>query len=240
MFYLRASLISAWFLCTSSLLVVLGFIRLTFAPHFDVDRIIARLFGTPALKLAGIKIEVENLAGRDAHQPCVFVGNHQSTLDLMTFGSIFPPRTLCIGKKELLWIPFFGVGFWAAGNVLLDRSNRSKAIDRLADAVTVLRDKKWSIIIFPEGTRNHSGHGMLPFKKGAFHLAAKAGVPIVPIVCSRVLHLADFKRHMLKSGTLRMRVLPAIPVTADTDIEKLASEVREKMLAAYEELSGIR
>ena len=81
-------------------------------------------------------------------------------LDMATFGTVYPQRTIVIGKKEVKWIPFFGIFYVAAGNIMIDRNKTAKAVAGLKETVDIIRNKKVSIWIFPEGTRNRTGKGL--------------------------------------------------------------------------------
>lgn len=143
----------------------------------------AHIFSSVFRPLFGVKVitresqKVKNLGS------CVFIANHQNNYDILVAGRIVQPGTVTVGKKSLVWIPFFGPLYWLTGNILLDRDNKSKARDTLAFVVNEINKKDLSIWMFPEGTRSH-GRGLLPFKTGAFRTAIAAGVPIVPICVS--------------------------------------------------------
>lgn len=201
----------------------------------DLNHDTGRLFAALGLPVAGVRVEVEGRSHLDADEACVLVANHQHSIDVLTFASLLPRRTIGIGKKELIWIPFFGLYFLAAGNVLIDRQNRARAVAGLERAVETLRKRRAKIFIFPEGTRNRQGRGLLPFKKGAFHMAIEAQVPVVAIVSGPVTR--ELTRH---GGVLRMKVLPPIPTRgmAPGDAAALSERTRTAMLEAFRELGG--
>lgn len=87
-----------------------------------------------------------------------------------------PPNTVSVGKKSLKWIPLFGLFFGISGNIYIDRSDRKQAINSFNEAIPRIKSNKLNIWLFPEGTRGDS-KALLPFKKGAFHLAIDAQVP---------------------------------------------------------------
>ncbi|KAG8693619.1 1-acylglycerol-3-phosphate O-acyltransferase [Ceratobasidium sp. 394] len=102
-----------------------------------------------------------------------------------------------------------------------------------------MKSKGVSLWVFPEGTRSSSeASNMLPFKKGAFHLAVQAGVPIVPVVCENYWRL--YRKGTLEEGSLRIRVLPPIPTQGLTpaDVSQLAERTREQMLEVLREISA--
>lgn len=129
----------------------------------------------------------------DFTQPAIYIGNHQNNYDMLTISSMVAPRTVSVGKRSLIWIPFFGLVYWATGNVLIQREKRSSAINTMNYVAEIIRKKQISIWMFPEGTRSR-GRGLLPFKTGAFHTAIAAGVPIVPVVCSTLHNKVDLNR----------------------------------------------
>jgi len=126
-----------------------------------------------------------------------------------------------------------------SGTVFIDRSNSTSAISALTGAAAEITREKQSVYMFPEGTRSYAKEPMLlPFKKGAFHLAVQASVPIVPVVVanySDVLHVQDWR---FNSGTISIKVLQPIDTTKlkPADVEDLAHDTRDLML---KELVGL-
>lgn len=140
-------------------------------------------------------------------QPAIYIANHQNNYDMVTISSMVPPKTVTIGKKSLIWLPFFGLVYWATGNIFINREKRSAAIDTMTKVGKIIQERQISIWMFPEGTRSR-GRGLLPFKTGAFHTAIAAGVPIVPIVCSTLHNKVDLNR--LNNGTVICETLEPI------------------------------
>lgn len=86
--------------------------------------------------------------------------------------------------------------------VFIDRGNRKTALAAFEGAAKHMRSQRQSVFIFPEGTRSYADQPtLLPFKKGAFHLAIQAQVPIIPIVVANYSHLISFQRRLFNSGT---------------------------------------
>jgi lysophosphatidate acyltransferase len=94
--------------------------------------------------------------------------------------------------------------------------------------------------MFPEGTRNRSFKGLLPFKKGAFHLAIDTQTPIIPIILSSMQEMFDADTGVLKRGTIHVTILPPIPVQGFTkeNVDLLLTQVRDKMCLALADLSS--
>jgi len=141
-----------------------------------------RLFGFLA-PVFGLNVETRIFPGISDVGNCIYIANHQNNYDMVTTASAVQLGTVTVGKKSLLWIPFFGPLYWLTGNVLIDRNNRTKSHGTIAQIVNQIKERNISIWMFPEGTRSR-GRGLLPFKTGAFHAAIAAGVPIVPICVS--------------------------------------------------------
>ena len=207
MFYLKFFVIVIW-------LLICCIVGLAASPFRwrdpSLNRLFARIFSTVSLKILGIRLTVEGQENIDAHGPCVYVANHQSALDISTFGVVFPQRTICIGKKEIKWIPFFGLMFYAFGNVMIDRQSRVRAINMLSDVLKEVKEKEFSIWIHPEGTRSASGTKLLPFKRGVFRMALEAQVPLVPYVCSPIHKVISVAARKIPGGELTVRILPPI------------------------------
>ena len=142
-------------------------------------------------KLLGIKLIRRPYTGE--RQPAIYIANHQNNYDMVTISSMMPKKTVTIGKRSLIWIPFFGLVYWATGNIFINREKRSSAISTMTKVGEIIQQRQISIWMFPEGTRSR-GRGLLPFKTGAFHTAISAGVPIIPIVCSTLHNKVDLNR----------------------------------------------
>lgn len=232
LFIVRLIAMLLYFLVVAALGLLLCLVR-PFNP--DNSRLIARWYSWGGLKLLGLRVEAEGLEQFNKADTYVVVANHQDNLDLFVLGNYLPRRTVSVGKKSLLWIPVFGIMYWLAGNVLIDRGNRQRAMDAMGAVVTALRERNTRIWIFPEGTRSR-GRGLLPFKKGAFHTAIQAGVPVVPVCVSTYAGKADFSR--LRSGTVRIKVLAPISTEGLTtaDVPALMERCRDQMQAELAEL----
>ncbi len=170
------------------------------------------------------------------YRACIYVANHQNNYDMVTMSGAVQPHTVTVGKKSLLWIPFFGLLYWITGNILIDRNNRSKARDTIAQVAEQIQTRNLSIWMFPEGTRSR-GRGILPFKMGAFHAAIAAGVPIVPVCMSDTNNQVNLNRW--NNGTVIVEVLDPIDTSiyAPNQVRELAEHCRQIMVAKIDELT---
>ena len=186
-----------------------------------------------------------------------------SELDILLLGAVFPPYCSVTAKRSLRWIPFLGefslspfprplpyalltpYGIvWASKTVFIDRANAASARQTFDSAAQTIRSERQSVYIFPEGTRSYSTSPMLlPFKKGAFHLAVQAQVPVVPIACQNYTHVlvmkGGWKKWRFESGVIRVKVLRRIETAGlgPEVVDGIAKEVREGMLSTIEELA---
>lgn len=139
-------------------------------------------------------------------RPAVFVANHQSELDVLLLATIFPPYCSVTAKKSLKRIPFLGWFMALSGTVFIDRANRATAMAAFDGAAEEMRRDRQSVFIFPEGTRTYFERpDLLPFKKGAFHLAVKAGVPVVPLVAANYSNVLSVQRRVFRGGRIAVK-----------------------------------
>jgi len=194
----------------------------------DNTRLAARSFSWLGCKILGIKVKIQGSELCKDMPPSVVVANHQNNLDLVICGAVIPKRTVSVGKRSLLLLPGFGLIYWLAGNVLIDRSSKKSATSTIDATTEALTKGNRSIWMFAEGTRNQ-GKNILPFKKGAFRMAIEAGVPIVPICIQS--YSGKLSLNKINSGTVNIKVLEPIPTTGMTldDTNRLMNECWQKM-----------
>jgi putative phosphoserine phosphatase/1-acylglycerol-3-phosphate O-acyltransferase len=188
-----------------------------------------------ASALAGLELRVEGEEHLWSHRPAVFVFNHQSGVDTLLLARLLRRDFTGVGKQEIRRNPLFGPAFAFAGVVFIDRSDTRKAIEALQPAVQALREGR-SLAIAPEGTRSHTGQ-LGRFKKGAFHIALQARVPIVPIVFRNALDVLPRGALVLRPATVDVVVLPPVDTSAWT-LETLDAEIEAIRRRYLEVLAG--
>ncbi|MDC9595705.1 1-acylglycerol-3-phosphate O-acyltransferase [Xenorhabdus anantnagensis] len=186
-------------------------------------------------KVFGIKLLERIPAEAQEYGPSIYIGNHQNNYDMITMSNAVQPRTVTVGKKSLVFIPFFGQIYWLTGNILIDRNNRTKAHGTISQVVDQIKKNQVSVWMFPEGTRSR-GRGLLPFKTGAFHAAIAAGVSIVPVCVSSTHN--KIKLNRWNNGTVIVEMLPPIDTKKYTkeQVRELAEHCRQMMQTKIEEL----
>jgi 1-acyl-sn-glycerol-3-phosphate acyltransferase len=125
------------------------------------------------------RIKVYGVENVSADQNYVYMANHSSLIDTPALFAYLPHQFRIMAKKELFWVPFMGWHLWSAGNFSIDRSDPRKTAKSLRRVIDGVRAGK-SLAVFPEGTRTPDGR-LQEFKHGAFKIAVRAGVPIVPV-----------------------------------------------------------
>ncbi|CAK7238692.1 MAG: 1-acylglycerol-3-phosphate O-acyltransferase [Sporothrix thermara] len=186
----------------------------------------ARAFKFTMALLTGLTFEVEdpkNILG--STRPAVFVGNHQTELDVLMLGCMFPQYCSVTAKRQLRNYPFLGWFMSLSGTIFIDRANSKDARSAMRGAADAIQSQRQSVYMFPEGTRSYAQEAMLlPFKKGAFHLAVQAGVPVVPVVVANYSHLYAPGKFRFLPGRIPIKGLTSDDVTA------LTERVRDAML----------
>jgi 1-acyl-sn-glycerol-3-phosphate acyltransferase len=192
------------------------------------DRVLdlARAWSGWVVGFAGVKVVVDNRANLAPGQPYVFMANHASSLDIWAVFLAVPRRIRLIAKKQLARIPLFGWVMWAGRFIFIDRQNGVAARRSIEVAGQRIHDGD-SVLIFPEGTRTRDGT-LGPFKKGGFHLAMKAGVPIVPVALRGTRALMPKGSLLLRSGTITVVLGEPLPTVglSDEDRANLHERVR--------------
>lgn len=189
--------------------------------------------------LSGVKWSVEGWDDlpediRLERQPAVFMSNHESHMDPPFLLWAIPIPAVYLAKKEIRWFPLVGLAIMAAGMIFVDRSNRERAIQSLKVAADKIRAGK-TVVIFAEGTRTRTGK-LLPFKKGGFHLAQEAGVPIVPMATVGGHKVLPPGKLLARPGTFRVAFGQPVHPADYPEREDLIAEVRRQVVELRERL----
>ncbi len=224
--WLRLGLAFALFAVAATVLLVALLLLLpSRAARLEAGGIFARGVARPLLRVLGLRLDIVGKDRIAASPPALFLINHSSTIDTLASMAVWPRRGCGIGKKEVLWIPFFGLAYALTGNLLIDRSDRASAIAAINRLVGTIHRLKLSPLMAPEGTRSHDGR-VARFKKGFVHIAVASGLPCVPIVLHNAHELWPNPGFRITPGTIRLEVLPPIDTTG-WSIETIDDHVQE-------------
>ncbi|WP_280828605.1 HAD-IB family hydrolase [Mycobacterium sp. OTB74] len=185
------------------------------------------LFGRLGADLASIRFKIVG-EENTTHRPAVFFINHQSTLiDMLVTTRVVQRGFTVVAKAEVKKMPVIGQLFSMADVAFVDRGNTSKAVSALQPAVDRLR-KGISIVMSPEGTRSFSPK-IGAFKKGGFHMARDAQVPIVPIVIRNAGEIMWRNAKVAQQGTIEVVVHQALPTENWTkaDLDEWVPRMRQ-------------
>lgn len=191
----------------------------------------ARFWSLWSLRVARIRLAVTGLELVPTDGPVIYMGNHQGNFDIHALTRAIPRTFSWIAKEELFRVPVFGSAMRRAGYIPLDRSDGRKALKSMRLAAERIAAGT-SVVIFPEGTRTLDG-SLLPFKRGAFLLAVRAGVPIVPFTINGSRERNPRNRLELHPGTISIRFAPPITTAGLAEVE-LMERVREAVAAGLE------
>jgi len=184
------------------------------------------------LRTCGVSVNVKGRENLEDGRQYVFVSNHRSYLDTATLYVFTGRRVGLIAKKELLKVPIFGYGMAIANVIAIDRTDREKARRSMDKARSIMKDG-YSFGVFAEGTRGMPGE-LLPYKKGAIHLALQTEAPIIPVVFKNTDQLMGKKTGLAYSGKIEMVLLPAIETFGKTTNDLMSLLVETRKAAAKE------
>jgi putative phosphoserine phosphatase/1-acylglycerol-3-phosphate O-acyltransferase len=194
------------------------------------------VFADVASALIGLNLSIKGEHHLWSHRPAVFLFNHQSNVDMVIIARLLRRDISGVGKKEIGDIPLIGRVLEFSGVVLIDRKDTQRAIETMGSLVDTMRIEGKSVCMSPEGTRSITPR-LAPFKKGAFHLAIQAGVPIVPIVIQNSSDIMPKGEMIYRPATVEVEVLPPVDTSGwsvETIDEHVAS-VRNMYLEALDQ-----
>lgn len=194
-----------------------------------------RLWARGICAASGVRVESHGVEHIPSKGPVILISNHQSNYDMLALLLSIPRPFRVVAKRLLFRIPIFGWCLSLAGMIPIDRDKRARAIQSLDRAAERVRSGE-PVLLFPEGTRSPDGR-LLPFKKGAFVIAVKAGVPIVPVSVAGGAHILPKGSIRVRPGRIVVRYGEPISVsgyTLDTK-EQLMLVVRDAVGRGLEE-----
>jgi 1-acyl-sn-glycerol-3-phosphate acyltransferase len=180
-------------------------------------------------------VRVAGLDKIDTSKPHVYAVNHASAMDIPVLYVYLPFQFRIVFKKDLLVYPVVGWQLKRSGQVCIDQQKPTNSIAAIRSAVKSLK-AGMPLVIFPEGGRTPDGE-IKPFLPGAFFLALKAQVDIVPVALIGTYELLPMDTYHIKCRPLEMRVGEPIPTTGLTmrDLEALSARVQKEVEKLYYE-----
>lgn len=188
-----------------------------------------------ALALCGIRYRVAGRENIPDGTAVVFCANHESNVDPPVLFEALHPQLHILYKAELRSVPVMRTVLDVGGFVAVDRRDRDGAMRALEDGAASLRAGN-PFLIFPEGTRSRTGT-LLPFKKGGFIMAIKAGVPIVPVAIAGGRNAMRKGSAFVRPVHVSVRIGRPVPTAGLTldDRDQLVARVRAEVQSLLDE-----
>lgn len=200
----------------------------------------ARAWARTLLSVSGVQVQVEGLEKIDPAGSYVFISNHLSYMDTPVALAHIPVQFRFLAKRGLFQIPLLGTHLSRAGHIPVPREDPRAAVKTMQVAAEKIRERKISLLIFPEGGRSRDGV-LRPFKEGGAYIAIRAGVAIVPIVMLGTRKILPYGSGVVESGSVTLRILEPVDTQRMTlkDRGVLTQSLRES-IAAELGTSGLR
>jgi 1-acyl-sn-glycerol-3-phosphate acyltransferase len=179
-------------------------------------------------RILGIDVKVTGLDRLDAATPYIFMSNHLSFLDGPLLMTILDRPARVIVKRFVFRTPVLGLGMRFAGYVPLDKEGAGAGKKSIARAARLIREKRYSFLIYPEGARSWDGN-LQRFRRGGFFLAVECGAPIVPVTIRGTFGLMPRGKRLVRKGPVQIAFHEPVPVTGCT---------RETMAELIEKVKG--
>ncbi len=188
-----------------------------------------------SLFICNITMDVKGLEKVDPYGNYILVSNHASMFDIPVMMNTFPHIRIMF-KKELSYVPFWGWALRWGHHIMVDRGKGTEAMKSLDRAANDVRSGG-QVLLFAEGTRTRDGK-LLPFKRGAFSLAAKSGVPLVPITINgsfKILPKGSFDIRPARIEILVSEPIETKNITTREQEIQLMNTVKEIITTNYKE-----
>jgi 1-acyl-sn-glycerol-3-phosphate acyltransferase len=182
---------------------------------WDVFLIYGRWMMRIGRRILGIDLVVTGLGRLDRRTPYVFMSNHLSFLDGPLLMTILDRPARVIVKRFVFRVPILGLGMRFSGYVPLDKEGAGAGRRSIARAAQLIKEKGYSFLIYPEGTRSFDGK-LLRFRRGGFFLAFESGAQIVPISVKGTHELMPRGHWFVRKGRVQITFHEPIAVAGHT------------------------
>lgn len=232
---LRSGIVWAMVLVLTLLFGVPAIFAALVPPRGDWFLRFARGWARSILAVAGISVRVLHRERAGRGKSVIVVANHESFCDILVLLATLPMQVRFLAKRSVFRVPVLGWSIAAAGFVPVDRGDRARGAATVGIALDRLRGGR-SLVIFPEETRTREGE-LLPFKRGAAHLAIKAGLPLLPIGIAGTFRVLPRGAWEIRPGRVVVSVGEPIAVSGRTlrDRVSVTEETRDAIAALREE-----
>ena len=195
-----------------------------------------RLWARGVMFMCGLRLQVRGLEKLDFSRNYVYVSNHASLLDIPAVIAGIPDQVRLVYKKELEKLPIFGWGLKWGSYVGIDRRNRADAMKSIEEAAQKI-NRGASVLLYAEGTRTLDGK-LQPFKRGAFNIAVKSGVAVVPLTINGTFTILPKHSMSVNPGVVELvleRPILVNPAGGKEEELRLMEQVHEAIARHYHE-----
>jgi len=199
------------------LIAIVAFVTLPFNRNEKLYHGIGRFWSRTLLRICGVRVVVHGAEHIDRTRSHIYASNHASMFDIPVVIAGLPDDIRLVYKKELERIPIFGWGLRYGSYIGIDRGSGTEARKSLGEAIEKIR-RGASVLLFVEGTRTSDGR-LQPFKRGAFHLAARSGVPVIPLTINGTYTIVPKHSLRIRPGTVDLILSPPITATGRSERE---------------------
>ena len=190
------------------LVATLAIILLPFNRKGRVFHWCARIWGRLVLKVASVRVRAKGIEHLLPGKNYIYASNHASYFDIPALLATLPGQIRIVFKKELTRIPVFGWAMRFGSYISIDRGDSREAIESLERAAQEIREGA-SVLLFPEGTRTRNGK-LQSFKRGAFALAVRTRLPIVPVTVNGSFSILPKEKLRVNSGVIELIIHPPV------------------------------
>jgi 1-acyl-sn-glycerol-3-phosphate acyltransferase len=195
---------------------------------------IARVWAKFVLRIFGVHVHLSGMENLEQGKTYVYVSNHASMFDIPAVIASIPDEIRIVFKKELSHVPIWGWALAVGHYVSIDRFSAKDAMKSLDAAAEKIRSGA-SVLLFAEGTRTRTGK-LQPFKRGAFALASKAGIPVVPLTINNSFRILPKGSIHIRPADISLIVDKPIPTAGlggKADEMNLMESVRKVISEHY-------
>lgn len=198
----------------------------------------ARGWARSVLAVAGISVRGLHLEKAERGKSVVVAANHESFCDILVLLATLPMQVRFLTKRSVFRVPVLGWSIAAAGFVAVDRGDRARGAATVETALRRLEGGR-SLVIFPEETRTRNGE-LLPFKRGAAHLALKSALPLLPVGIAGTFHILPRGTWEIRPGPVVVAVGDPIDVAGRSlrDRDAVTQETRDRIAVLREEAAA--
>jgi len=212
-----------------------------FSKSGRVQHFCMRRWSKDNLWLSRARVTIEGMENIDYSRPQIFAANHSGLHDILSLSAHLPIQFRWVAKKSLFSVPFMGWHMRRSGYIPIDRDNPREAAKSIVEAAKIIQGGI-NAIAFPEGTRSKTG-ALGSFHSGAFALALRTGVPLLPVSLEGSYRVIMPKTLQVNPGVIiRIKIDKPIDLSsyAKSDKHRLMEEVYQVMRRNLEELRGQR